>query len=404
MIKKVLFVCSIYKPNIGGIETTIEELCRNLNKNGIETTVLTKLFPFDLPIFDKFEDTKIVRIKRPQSESEYLESINFLSNHKNLIKSDIIHIVGVRRPMPLYALLLARYWKVPCVVTFAGGDIPDPNEPESIEIWEEGLKVVPQAIKQSDFLTTFSKYTGNLAKKNISDLGEIKTVYAGIDLDRINKVKHNKEKFKYYFAARRLDPSKGIDLLIKAYDSIKPQIGNTKLIIAGDGVEKENLEKLVKGLKLEGDVIFLGEVDHSTVISYMKGALAHVCPSRTEGGGIVNYEAQASGCLAIGSDTGGIPEYIQNGETGLLFPRESVAELAKLLLQVCEDTDFRNRIMNIAYKEVRTKTWEEFSKQYLNLYNSLTLHYKPRDFRPWSGLTKKMWSKLKNGQKLSFQN
>jgi len=49
-----------------------------------------------------------------------------------------------------------------------------------------------------------------------------------------------------------------------------------------------------------------------------------------------------------------------------------------------------------ARKEIKTKTWGEFSKKYLNLYNSLALHYRPKEFRPWSSLTERMWSKLNN--------
>jgi len=63
----------------------------------------------------------------------------------------------------------------------------------------------------------------------------------------------------------------------------------------------------------------------------MKGAVAHICPSRTEGGGIVNYEAEASGCLAIGSDAGGIPEYIQDGVTGFFVSCRRCQSVGKII-------------------------------------------------------------------------
>ena len=52
-IKKVLFVLSIYKPNMGGVETSVESYCREYNKRGIETVVLTKKFPENFWIFHK---------------------------------------------------------------------------------------------------------------------------------------------------------------------------------------------------------------------------------------------------------------------------------------------------------------------------------------------------------------
>ncbi|MBI2103503.1 GIY-YIG nuclease family protein [Candidatus Woesebacteria bacterium] len=47
-------------------------------------------------------------------------------------------------------------------------------------------------------------------------------------------------------------------------------------------------------------------------------------------------------------------------------------------------------------REVQTKTWDEFSRQHINLYNTLTLNHRPKEFKSWSNLTEKMWRKLKN--------
>lgn len=159
-------------------------------------------------------------------------------------------------------------------------------------------------------------------------------IYGGIGPDEIRKSPKHIEKFKYFFAARRLDSSKGIDILIRAYRKIKRKLPNTKLLIADEGPDDQLLTEPIYELKLENNVVLLDPIGHSKVISYMKGAIAHICPSRTEGGGIVNYEAQAAKCLAIGSDAGGIPEYIENNRTGLVFPVGEKKALAKLLLFV----------------------------------------------------------------------
>jgi len=394
-IKKVLYVCSVYKPNIGGIETTIEELIKNLRAKDIETVVLTKKYPFDLPEKDFFDKTLVLRMSRPRSDSEYIESIKFIKKYSNLLKADIVHLIGVRRPMPLYGLLLSKFWKVPYIVTFTGGDVPDSNELDSITIWIEGKDIVPQSILQADKLTTFSKYTGSLAKLAINKLSGIDVIYAGVDIDEIKRTPEHKEKFEYFFSARRLDSSKGIDILIQAYSMIKEKLINTKLLIAGDGSEAQLLRKLVNKLRLQNDVIFLGALEHSEVISYMKGAIAHICPSRTEGGGIVNYEAQASGCLAIGSNAGGIPEYIKSNRTGLIFPVGDPKALADLLLFSVENKKQTGRLKRFGKTEVSEKTWENFSSKYLEVYNGLSENYEYKSFKSWSNITEKMWEDLK---------
>lgn len=397
-LKKILYLCSVYKPNIGGTEIAIENLTKNLHEANIDTTVFTKKFPFNLSEKESINNSIVLRMNRPKNTLEYLKSIKFIKKHLNLLKADVIHLIGIRRPMPLYGLLLSKLWQVPYVVTFTGGDLPDPLEPDSIRIWNEGKDITPQSVLQADKLTAFSRYTASLAEKAIGLLPNIDVIYGGIDLDEINKSPKQIEKFEYFFAARRLDPSKGIDILIRAYHKIKRKFPNTKLLIAGEGPDRQLLTELVHKLKLENNVVFLGPLSHSKVISYMKGAVAHICPSRTEGGGIVNYEAQAAGCLAIGSNAGGIPEYIENNKTGFIFPAGDENALTKLLSLSIKNRKEVERIKKTAKNEIYKKTWDTFSHIYLKIYKNLYEKYKYKPLKPWNSLVKKMWKELTNGR------
>lgn len=395
-IKKVLYLCSVYKPNIGGVEIAIENLTKCLYKKGINSVVFTKKFPFDLPEKEFIDKSTVIRISRPHNDFEYLNSINFIKKNLRILKADIVHLIGVRRPMPLYGLLLAKLWQVPYIITFVGGDIPDPDEPDSIRIWQEGVNNTPQSILQADKLTAFSKYTAYLAKKTIDKLQKIEIIYGGINLNEIKKTPQYKAKFKYFFTARRLDNSKGIDILIRAYYKVKKELPEVKLLIAGEGPEKQSLVHLINKLKLKHDVVLLGDLNHNKVISYMKSAIAHICPSRTEGGGIVNYEAQAAGCIAIGSSAGGIPEYIENNKTGFIFPVGDIDKLAKLLLFLAKNKKEVKKIKKLARIAISKKTWSIFSNTYLKVYGKLFEEYNYKSFKPWSDITKKMWEKLKH--------
>jgi len=108
MIKKILYICSVYKPNIGGVEITIEKLIKNFRKKGINAVILTKKYPFDLQEKEYIDDSLILRMKKPKKDYEYLDSLNFIKKHENKIKADVVHIIGVRRPLPLYGLLLSK--------------------------------------------------------------------------------------------------------------------------------------------------------------------------------------------------------------------------------------------------------------------------------------------------------
>ena len=113
-VKKVLFVLSIYKPNMGGVETSVESYCREYNKRGIKTVVLTKQFPDSLANYAIYDNTSVFRIPKPDTDEEYRDFFNKIIENDEL-HADIIHVVGVRRPLPLFALLLARKLHIPIV-------------------------------------------------------------------------------------------------------------------------------------------------------------------------------------------------------------------------------------------------------------------------------------------------
>jgi glycosyltransferase involved in cell wall biosynthesis len=90
-------------------------------------------------------------------------------------------------------------------------------------------------------------------------------------------------------------------------------------------------------------VIFHGPQQH--VESYMQAADCFVCPSLwAEAAGLVNLEAQSTGLPVIASNIGGIPEYVADGETGLLFPAGDTTELTERIHRVMTDALLRERL------------------------------------------------------------
>ncbi len=393
-VKKILFVCSIYKPNIGGVEIVIEHTTKHLHKKGVEVAVLTKKFPHDLSTFEIIDDTPVVRIKRPVTDTEFVSSMEEILNHEQTLKSDIVHVVGIRRPMPLFALLLARRWNVPCVVTFAGGDLPQADNPESQNIWAEGLDTVKDSVSQADRWTAFASNTAELAQRIFSTITSPSVILGGVNLELIHAANPHTNQNPYFFAARRLEHSKGIDILIKAFAKISTKLPSYELIIAGDGAERDGLENLAKSLLV--NVKFIGVMDQVTVFRYMKGAVAHICPSRSESGGLVNYEAQAAECIAIGSDVGGIPEYIKNGQTGLLFKSEDVDDLADKLIMAASHGDEIKIIKRSALEESNRHGWNTFTDTYLDIYREVNDQHQLTPFNSWSKLTKELSQKVLN--------
>lgn len=369
---------------MGGVETAVEELCNHYESLGIETCVLTKQYPYELPENGKDGNTDIVRIKRPITNEEYLNTLKKIISNP-LLKADIIHVMGVRRPLPLFALYLARYYDIPIIMNFVGSDVLTSRNPEDLKIWEECKIDTINSIQQADGFISFSQGITDAARKLLPNLGEITTVYSGIDLKRIHKPNAKKHLGRYIIAARRLIYNKGIDILLKAFKIVQDAIPTISLYIIGDGPEKENLLKLVGNLNLR-NVHFTGTIPLEELFSYMKAAEVHVCPSRAEGGGIVNVEASACGCIPIGSNVDGIPEYIQDNISGLLFQSESYEQLASKILDILNNPDKKAQMQEKGYQFSNEFDINVKAKEYLDVYNKVQTSL----IKPWSETSQQM--------------
>jgi glycosyltransferase involved in cell wall biosynthesis len=396
-MKKVLFVSSLYYPHVGGIETMITELCQFYKKIGIDSVVLTKRWPVTLLEEDELNGTKIYRVLNARTDEEFLSVIDWIRLNSSKIKADVIHVIGIRRPLPLIALLLSKWWRVPIMCTIAGGDIPDKIDPTPGKVWNEGVTYIPNILEQSDCVNCVSKALVKDLKEVMPCLDNIETLYAGMDFSVINNAQIEKVRENYIFCLRRLDPSKGVDILIKAFKIVSDRFPDLFLVIAGDGSEEEKLKALVRNYSMDEKVIFIGTVKLSRAMSLLKGAKLTVVPSLSEGGGLVNVEAQASGCPVIASRVGGIPEYVKDGESGLLFEPGNYQELADKISLLLTDTSLQKKLIYGGMQYAQRFNWDTILPQYVGLYKRLIKDYdKSLTFKPWSDLTGKLWDRLTN--------
>lgn len=394
-MRRVLFICSLYHPHVGGIETMITELSQFYREQGVESVVLTKRWPVTLTEEDYYKGTKIYRVVSARTETEFNNIIEWAKNNENKIKADIIHIIGVRRPLPLIGLLLSRHWNVPLVSTIAGSEIPNAGDAETETVWNESKEIMRPVLETSDVVTCVSKALENDLRGVAPNLKYIMTVYTGIDIKLINSVSCTETEKNYIVSLRRLIPSKGIDILIKAFKDIAKEYPQTKLLIAGEGSEEKNLKTLVKDLNLDNKIKFIGTVSFTRSISLLKGAICTVVPSISEGGSLVNIEAQTASCPVIASRVGGIPEYVQDGESGLLFESKNPKDLADKIKTIISNTPLRNKLIQGGIEHAKKFSWDILGPQYLTLYDEVINTKQTEPFQPWSDLTKKLWLKLK---------
>lgn len=135
---------------------------------------------------------------------------------------------------------------------------------------------------------------------------------------------------------------KGVHILLEAFKSVVSHISNAKLVIAGRGVMEAALRARAAALGISGSVEFLGFVKHAETVDLYRRAHVLAVPSIwREQFGLVGPEALACGVPCVGSDSGGIPEWLHDGEWGFIVPPRNPEVLARKLIALLENRELR---------------------------------------------------------------
>ncbi len=139
----------------------------------------------------------------------------------------------------------------------------------------------------------------------------------------VKKLPPSEKKQDYIFTVSRLSKFKNVNLLIEAFSKINKKIPNYSLLIAGDGEEKESLEKLAKENNLQSKIKLLGKVSDEKRSELYSNARVTVLCSKNEPFGLVPIESMMHGTPVIAHKSGGPLETIIDGKTGFLYENES---------------------------------------------------------------------------------
>jgi len=165
----------------------------------------------------------------------------------------------------------------------------------------------------------------------------------------------------------RLSPEKGHTVLLRAFQKVINRHSQARLVIIGEGEERERLQHLVADLSIGSFVRFLGL--RADVPQVLKTCDLFTLPSIQEGLPIVILEALAAGKAVVASEVGAIPDVIRHGATGMLVPPGNADALADALCLLIEDEEARQLLGQSGRKLVREAyDFERTVGQYDDLY------------------------------------
>jgi glycosyltransferase involved in cell wall biosynthesis len=357
---KIVIIIPLFPPKCNdGTEIVTFNLAEQLAKRGHEIHVITSSDKGLLNI-EHLNGFDIHRIPFP--EIRFIGPILFwlkivLKIHQ--ISPKIVHAQDFCMGIPAY--WAKKVLKIPYIIWGQGEDVYHPLPHQRISnklILQNASKVVA--------------LTKNMQNKIIRLYGiQSSIIPNGFDIQDSRLVKITPEKKignQNVLFVGRLIPVKGIEYLIIAMKDVIAKKPATKLILIGEGIDKQNLLTLSRHVGIEKNVQFVGQVSHDEVFNYMNQADILVLPSLSEGFPMVILESMACGLPIIASRVGGIPDILTNEINGYLVEAKDSENLANKIILLLQDDSLRKEISDNNKNEVKKYSWENICIELEKIY------------------------------------
>jgi len=231
----------------------------------------------------------------------------------------------------------------------------------------------------SDCITKTITYTYNIIFED-----KLYKNYLGIDDIKFEAIQHKDEKISVFFIGR-LERRKGIVNLLEVIPNILAKHKNVEFRLAGADIHDKTLGTTFrkyfsrKHKRLLKNVFFLGEISDEQKEQELESCDIFVSPSLYESFGIIFIEAMRHKKPVIGCNTGGIPEVVANGITGLLCEPDNSRDLEKALLTLIEDKPVRENMGQKGYERFKEMfTRDKMARGTLEIYKEIIKKYHSR--------------------------
>ena len=345
-MSRILLVTNDFPPRRGGIQSYLEELVDHLVAAGTHTLTVYAPKWKGAEDFDRAAAYEVVR--HPGTLMLPVPSV--ADRMRELIKKRDADSVwfGAAAPLALMAPL-ARDAGAGRVIASTHGH----------EVGWSMLPVARTALRRigtgTDVVTYVSDYTRGRFASAFGPDAALEHLPPGVDTDRFapDEVARAELRARYRLGERpvvvclsRLVPRKGQDMLIRAMPAIRERVPGAALVIVGGGPYLSSLRKLAHSFGIAEHVVFTEGVPGDELPAHHALADVFAMPCRTrgagldvEGFGIVFLEASATGVPVVAGRSGGAPETVRDGETGLVVDGWDVGAIAASVSELLADPD-----------------------------------------------------------------
>jgi len=345
-MSRILLVTNDFPPRPGGIQSYLQELVNHLVATGEHTLTVYAPKWKGCEEFDAAVDYEVVR----HPTTLMLPEPTVIGRMRRLIEERDAQTVwfGAAAPLALMAPL-ARDAGAHRVIASTHGH----------EVGWSMLPLARTALRRignhTDVITYVSNYTRGRFASAFGPRAALEHLPPGVDTDRFapDEVARAELRARYRLGGRpvvvcvsRLVPRKGQDMLIRALPAIRQRVPGAALVIVGGGPYRNTLRRLAHSFGVAEHVVFTDGVPAEELPAHHAMGDVFAMPCRTrgagldvEGLGIVFLEASASGVPVVAGRSGGAPETVRDGETGVVVDGWDVGAIAAAVSDLLADPD-----------------------------------------------------------------
>jgi L-malate glycosyltransferase len=374
---KIGIVCY---PTFGGSGVLATELGMALSAKGHEIHFITYKQPVRLHFHPNIYYHEVSVPTYPLFDFPPYETA-LTSTMVNVINNNDLDLLHVHYAIPHASAayfarqILKKTGKdIPYITTLHGTDITLVGKDQTY------APVVTFSINESDAITAVSDNLRDETFRHFNIEKEIIVIPNFVDTDRFQH--SNKEHFKKMLAPNgerilahvsNFRKVKRVEDVVSMFKKVHEQMPS-KLLMIGDGPERQNIEEYCRTLNICSDIRFLGKQDQVDEILSITDLF--VLPSQYESFGLSALEAMACGVPVISTNAGGLPEINVQGVTGYMSNVGDTDDMAKNAIEVLKDENKLKQFKENAIAHAKTFSRQRVIPLYEQLYESVVANYK----------------------------
>lgn len=373
---KIGIVCY---PTFGGSGVLATELGMGLSEKGHEIHFITYEQPVRLSFHPNIYYHEVSVPTYPLFDFPPYETA-LASKMVNVIINNQLDLLHVHYAIPHASaayfakqILRKEGLDIPVITTLHGTDITLVGRDQTY------APVVAFSINESDAITAVSNSLREETFKTFRIEKEIQVIPNFVDIQRFQYT--NKEHFKKMLAPQgerilahvsNFRKVKRVEDVVRIFATVK-EVVPSKLLMIGDGPERQHAEDLCRALHIDHDARFLGKQENIDEILSISDLF--LLPSETESFGLSALEAMACGVPVVSSNSGGLPEINVQGKTGYLSNVGDVEGMAKHAIHILGDNDTLQQFKKAALEQAHKFEKKDIIPLYEQLYRDVLVAY-----------------------------